>query len=80
MEVFVTKYALTKGIEKLTVMEMDGSPSIVKTMPPYSRYFHGEGKDWHRQEWQAKAQAKHMKTKKIASLKKAIEKLEKMEF
>lgn len=47
---------------------------------PFPIYYHGEGNDWHRTKESAIAKAEEMRKKKIASLKKQIEKLEKMEF
>lgn len=41
-------------------------------------YFHGN--EWHKSRESAIAKAEEMRKKKIASLKKQIEKLEKMEF
>lgn len=79
MKVYVTKYALTKGIEEVEVEETH-TPTMVATKGPYSQCFHGEGKDWHRQKWQAVARANQMRNKKIESLKKLIVKLEKMSF
>ena len=82
MKVYVTKHALTSGIEELIVE--DCGDGIVKTPGLMSngggRYFHGKGKDWHEQEWQAKIRAEQMKEKKIKTLTKQIEKLEKMRF
>ena len=43
-------------------------------------FFHGEGKEWHRTKEAAIAKAEEMRQKKIAGLKKQIERLEKLEF
>jgi len=43
-------------------------------------YFHWEGKEWHRTEKEALCRAQEMRDRKIRSLKKQIEKLEKMSF
>ena len=43
-------------------------------------YFHGEGREWHRTKESAIDKAEEMRKKKIETMKKQIEKLEKMEF
>ena len=77
MKVYITKYALTSGIEEIEVELC--SDSMVRDMA-HSRYFHGDGKDWHRSLESAKTKAEEMRNKKIASLKKQIDKLERLEF
>lgn len=79
MKVWITKYALSDGIKELEVEQSDGFPDIVcgKSL---NDYYHGEGKDWHRTYESATVRANEMRQKKIASLKKQIEKLEKMRF
>lgn len=80
IEVYITKHCLTKGIRKLTV-EWQKDSNIVQTLDfTYKKYFHGEGKDWHRQEWQAVAAANDIRDKKIRSLEKSVEKLKKLRF
>lgn len=79
MKVYITKYALSQGI-----FEVDGEVS--ELFPDtfdargYLGYFHGDGKEWHRTRESAIKRAEEMRKKKIASLKKQIEKLEKMKF
>lgn len=78
MKVYITKYALTSGIivtdaEILT----DG---MIRTEEKWNRYFHGEGRDWHRTFEGAQKRAEEMRVKKIASLKKQLVKYEKMYF
>lgn len=46
----------------------------------WNDYYHGEGKEWHRTRESAVAKAEEMRCKKIDSLKKQIEKLEKKRF
>ena len=46
----------------------------------WSDCYHGEGKEWHRTKEAALVRAEKMRQKKIASLKKQIEKLERMKF
>jgi len=72
---YVTAYALSKGI-----IEAIGkvNHNISSAMFSYGRYGNAHGKDWHRTKEDAIARAENMRTQKIASLKKQIEKLEKM--
>jgi hypothetical protein len=79
MEVFdayITKYALTKGIIKKQV-QLCHVDSMVKVIGSQSQeYYHIEGREWHRTYEEAYKQANEMKIKKIASLKKALKKME----
>lgn len=77
---WISKYALTGGIEKI---EPEGEPQdglLVYRERGWSRYVHGEGRDWHRTEAGAIARAEVMRKAKIASLQKQIAKLEKLSF
>lgn len=78
---WVTKYALTFGIEEV-FGEICGDGSMLKYMQkgPFPVFAHGEGKGWHRTPEAAIARAEEMRKAKIASLKKSIAKIEKMEF
>jgi hypothetical protein len=83
LHVWVTKYALTQGIfEADAVLELgiqpNGSFITVRKLGArrYDCCFHGEGLEWHRTLEGAKAKSELMRQKKIASLKKAIAKLE----
>lgn len=76
MKVFITKYALTKGVLEEEVIDCgDGS-----VRNQFYVYFHGEGKEWHKSKESAEKKAEEMRQNKIASLKKQIEKLEKIRF
>jgi hypothetical protein len=78
MRVYITKYALTGGI-KLVWGELFAEGRAVK----YGKHFEsafGEGRQWHRTFEEAKKRAEEMREAKIASLRKAIAKLEKLEF
>jgi hypothetical protein len=78
--VFVTKYALTAGIKKFAVKEIDGSMVTVTDERASNgwRFFHGD--DWHRTEADAVTRAKTMRRLKVASHERQIEKLKKMTF
>lgn len=75
MKVYITKYALTAGIEEAEA-EIEGKMAIVKKK--YSAYFHGS--EWHLTRSSAIEQAEIMRERKIASLRKSIEKIEAMRF
>ncbi len=80
-EVWITRYALVSGITKFAVVKADGDR--VEVERDHSRlwpYYHGEGREWHRTQESAITKAEEMRKRKIASLKKQIEKLEKLDF
>jgi len=79
MKVFVTKYALTIGIQEVDVREC-GDGMVVQGDGCYANYYHGEGKEWHRTRESAAARAEEMRRKKIESVKKLVAKLEAMTF
>jgi len=78
-KVYITKHALSTGIEKVDTKlykyAIDGRYWIVEG---YNCYY--IGKDAFTIESQAIEKAEEMRIKKIASLKKQIEKLEKLNF
>lgn len=74
---FVTKWALTQGILKLHLRDSH-TPSM--KCSDFCGFFHGEGKEWHRDAASAVAHANKMRLAKIASLKKSIAKLEAKTF
>lgn len=79
IKVFVTKYALTDGIKTVDVVVSDSYPEMV-TGPGLFEHYHGEGREWHRTMESAVAQAEKMRTRKIASMKKKLAKLENLKF
>ena len=78
MKVWITKYALTDGIVEKEVYSKD-SLYIIFTDGSYD-FVKNEGKHWHINKDSAIKRAEEMRQKKIASLKKQIEKLEEMRF
>jgi len=78
--VYVTKYAPTYGIIKREVIKKDGDCVIVR----WPGWLNNEGcfcgDDWHKSEKAALARAEEMRSRKIASLRRQITKLEKLEF
>lgn len=81
IKAWVTRYALTSGIDEVDgeVCHSTSSDMLSYTIgTTYTQYAHG--KDWHRTPEAAIARAEQMRKAKIASLKKSIAKIEKMEF
>lgn len=82
MRVWITKYALTWGIKVEEVEEYD--PETIGIRPKSGtglpRFYHGEGKEWHRTKLEALQKAEEMRRGKIESLKKQITKLEALRF
>lgn len=81
MKVWITKYALTAGIMEVDAEFCKSMSTMVSYRPEgasYDQYAHGD--DWHTDLDSAKAKAEQMRQAKIASLKKQIAKLEKLEF
>lgn len=80
MKAFITKYALTEGIQEKEgklhrgIFSIPGSHSGL----PFTSYFHNREFFLEREE--AVKRAEVMRTKKLASLKKQIAKLEGMKF
>ena len=80
MKVWITKYALTDGIIEADVKPvLCGSVCISDTISPVLCRILNEG-EWHSDKKQAIDKAEEMRQKKIASLKRQIEKLEEMRF
>lgn len=86
MRIYVTKYALTNGIELYENADVNTESNMAcvdstNSSSPWSRqYFHGHGREFHFAQKDAIDAAKAMKERKIKSLQKQIEKLQKMEF
>lgn len=80
MKVWITKYALSRGI-----IEADGeftssdSVSILNRDLPLPTHWFYKG-DWHSDKESAIKKAEEMRQKKIENLKKQIQKLEEMRF
>lgn len=77
MKVWITKYALTKGILEKEVEDC-GDGMIKEKESHFPTYYHGT--EWHSEKQSAIEKAEEMRKKKIASLKKQMEKLERMKF
>ena len=80
MKVWITKYALTKGIiEADARLTSSDSISIKELNSDLNSNWFYKG-DWHSDKESAIKKAEEMRQKKIDSLKKQIEKLERMRF
>lgn len=77
MKVWITRYALSEGISEKEVVLSEGSPNMVLERPSFAHY---HKPDWHETKESAIERAEQMRIKKIASLKKQIAKLEKLDF
>ena len=87
MKVWITKYALTQGVEEIDsnqVKEFEMTDTGYLCFRRNGKYSYTtelySQKEWHRTKEFAIQKAEEMRQKKIASLKKQIEKLERMRF
>jgi hypothetical protein len=80
MKVYITKYALSKAGIELRDVEERGDGMVADRSRSFNIYFHGEGREWSRDYESALARAENMRIAKIASLKKQIARLEKLQF
>ena len=78
--VFKSKYALTKGILEKEVKIQDHGNGYIRAYEKGGFPSYSLGKECFRTREQAMERAEKMRLKKIASLKKQIEVLEKMKF
>jgi len=81
---WITKYALTSGIQQVTANDPAGSgfPEMLIVERPtcFPQHYHGDGREWHRTRESAVTRAEVVRKAKIASLQKQIAKLEKLSF
>ena len=75
---YITKFALSRGIMEVHGIEEGGVVGCV--LGGLSRYFYGEGREWHRTRESAVARAEKMRTRRIASLEKKIAQLKALSF
>lgn len=79
MKYWISKYALTRGIFEIEGIHDDFGNSLQYKDNTGWLGFYYKG-EYHETEAAARSAAEEMRTKKIASLRKQIEKLERMEF
>lgn len=80
--IWISKYALTQGVYPVEASEIHKSETMA-VVPPVgdlglTQYFHG--KHWHLTQANANAEAQRMRTRKVASLKKQLERLQALRF
>lgn len=81
MKVYITKYALTSGIDEVECSQFNMNSGTIHYKLPGSHFTqYAHGKDWRGTMAEAEIRAEEMRVKKIASLKKSIAKLEKLNF
>jgi len=76
---YITKYTLTRGIIEAE-LEVCVNPAWVQCSALNWKYYHGEGKDWHRTYESAQIRAEEMRLNKIASLEKSLAKMRALRF
>lgn len=80
--VWVTKYALTTGIEKHEAVTTCSDDMVCvrgdRIKGEYDQHFHG--KDWHTTEEEAKKRAEEMRVKKLKSMEKQMKKIKSLVF
>jgi hypothetical protein len=76
---YITKYALTAGIQ-YKLVENSHFADMATEVGPWHTHYHGEGKEWHRTFEGAKARAENMRTNKLASMEKSAKKLRSIDF
>jgi hypothetical protein len=81
MKAYITKYVFTAGIIEVDDAETTSFKEMIKVSSlGQNVYFHGEGKDWHRDKGSAIKRAEEMRKRKLASIEKQRRKIEAMVF
>lgn len=78
-KVWISKLALSKGIYEMEVVRVSEDGKTVYGHI-WDESYRGEGREWHRTKEEAMERAKVLKEKKIASLRKQIEKISALDF
>ena len=79
-EYYITKYALTQGIIKVNAEANEQYPEMISIHNSGSLMQHFHGNDWHETYEEALDRAEEMKTQKLLSLTKQIERIKKIKF
>lgn len=78
---YITRYALTGGIKEVEAELSKSYPTMISYADADGKYRQtAHGNDWHTTKEAAIARAEEMRTAKIKSLRKSIEKMEKLRF
>ena len=80
MKAWITKYALTSGIQEIEAEGSESGNMIREVGQSAYGYYHGRGKEWHLSYAEAAVRAEEMRLAKIKSVKKQLAKLEAMSF
>lgn len=84
MKAFITKYALSSGIEEVNGEVSSFNPNLLMVLNQshviHNGYFHGQGREWHLTSDAAIKKAESMRTAKIASHEASIAKLKALKF
>lgn len=78
MRVWISKYALTYGVQEIDATISERFPDMIKETNNGLSIYHGT--EWHLTKEEAIKKAEEMRTKRIESLKNEIAKLEKLRF
>lgn len=78
--VYVTKYAISRGIVRCRAEYDPQYPRMVKTKTQPQYLFHGEGKDWHRTIEGAVERAEELRVAALEAANNRIKKLSAMTF
>lgn len=80
-KMFVTKYAMSDGIQELEGEWDEKDPEFFRVASGYfTQYFHGEGREFHKTRESAVKVANAMKSKRIKSLEKSLAAAKSMTF
>ena len=81
MTFYVTKHALTAGVEEIEAEVLEHALEMIRsTGPSKPRIYYCDGGQWHRTRDGAVAKANQMRENKIKSLRRQIERLEGLVF
>ena len=78
MRVFITKYALTKGIYEADVRKCEGCPDMVVEQSGWGNYW--QKGQWHLTREEAVDRARVMQASKLRALRQQIRKIEALTF
>lgn len=85
MKVFITKRVFTEGIVEVdSAIESSVNRGMIIVSPrgslSFETYFHGQGREWHRDRVSAIRRAKELQAAKIKALEKQLQKIKNIEF